>query len=240
MQLKPLLRSARDAVFRIVYRGEGRWCPVCEQTARRFAPFGVDPRDEAMCVHCGALERHRLLWLFLTRQTDLFDERPKNVLHIAPERALTERLRARLGTGYVTGDLSDPTADVRLDVTRIQFPDHTFDVVYCSHVLEHVPNDQQALAEMRRVLRPDGWAVLLVPIMADQTIEDPSVTDPGERRRRFGQEDHVRVYGPDFENRVRAAGFGVRKIGVADVVDAEEAALMGLTAAAGEIFLATR
>jgi hypothetical protein len=237
-QLKVVARVLRDSVYRVLYRGTGRWCPVCERPARRFAPFGIERRAEAMCPHCGALERHRLLWLVFTRMTNLFDQRPKRVLHIAPERALTPRLRRRLGPGYVTADLSDPTADVRLDVTDIQYPDESFDVVYCSHVLEHVPDDRRAMHEMRRILKQDGWGVILVPILAQRTVEDPSVTDPKERLRRFGQDDHVRIYGPDFVDRLRGAGFAVQTIEVSDVVDQRGAALMGLTSGTGEIFLA--
>ena len=239
-RLTPLLRSARDLVQRVVYRGTGRWCPVCENTARRFAPFGIELREEARCVYCGALERHRLLWLFFTRMTDLFDGREKRVLHIAPEAALTPLLRARLGAGYITADLSDPNADIRLDVMDIQFPDETFDVVYCSHVLEHVPDDRAAMREIRRVLKRDGWAVILVPILAERTFEDASVTSPRERLRLFGQEDHVRMYGADFEDRLREVGFNVQIVDVADLADGIDAALMGLTVATGEIFLVTR
>ena len=101
---------------------------------------------------------------------------------------------------------------VQMDITRIQFPDDTFDVIYCSHVLEHVPEDRQAMREFHRVLKPGGWTVLQVPVTVDVTFEDPTVTDPAERKRLFGQNDHVRRYGPDYRDRLVGAGFTVQAI----------------------------
>jgi len=76
-------------------------------------------------------------------------------------------------------------------------------------VLEHVPDDIKAMGELCRVLRPGGWAILQVPILVERTVQDPSITDPAERLRRFAQADHVRVYGPDYADRLRLAGFTV-------------------------------
>ncbi len=98
------------------------------------------------------------------------------------------------------------------DITDIPYPDETFDVIYASHVLEHVPDDRRAMREIRRVLRTGGWAVLLVPMFGATTKEDPTVIDPAERERLFGQDDHVRLYGHDgeYERRLTEAGFDVR------------------------------
>jgi ubiquinone/menaquinone biosynthesis C-methylase UbiE len=100
---------------------------------------------------------------------------------------------------------------VKMDITDIQYPDNSFDVVFASHVLEHIPDDVQAMRELCRVLRPDGWAVLQVPMWGPRTKEDPTVTDPAERAKLFGQDDHVRMYGHDgeYERRLRRAGFDV-------------------------------
>ena len=237
--LKPLLRAARDVVYRIVYRGSGRWCPVCERPARRFAPFGNPRRAQAMCPHCGALERHRLLALFFEKKTNLYTQPHLRMLHVAPEPCFESRLRARVGAGYLTADLADPDVDVRMDITQIQYPDATFDVIYCSHVLEHVSDDRAALRELLRVLKPDGWALIMVPITGEKTFEDPSVTDPRERERLFGQDNHVRRYGRDFVGRLQEAAFDVRVFGVSDVSARTEADLMGLKDG-GEIFLCRR
>lgn len=206
------LRSAVNFVRFARYRGSGRYCPVCDEAAKRFVPYGFPTRDEACCIHCGSLERHRMTWSYFERETDLFDGRTKRMLHVAPERQFEKLLRDRIGPGYLTADLFNPRAMIEMDITEIQFDDDTFDVLYCSHVLEHVDDDRKAMREFRRVLKPSGWAVLLVPLSAETTFEDPSVKDPAERLRLFGQDDHVRRYGPDFEDRLREAGFHVERV----------------------------
>jgi SAM-dependent methyltransferase len=128
----------------------------------------------------------------------------------------------------------------RMDVTDIHHPDESFDVIYCSHVLEHVPDDRLAMSELRRVLKRAGWAVLLVPITAEQTIEDPTVTDPAERERLFGQHDHVRRYGPDYVDRLREAGFDVVVTGVSDLLRGEDLSRLGLTRCDAAIYHCTR
>ena len=230
------LRVARDFGLGAWYRGQGRWCPVCGQSSRKFRPGGTFVRQNARCPRCGSLERHRLVWLYLTQHTDLFDGRPKRVLHVAPEQCFAGRLKARLGEGYLTADLLDPHVMERIDITRIRFSDETFDVIYCSHVLEHVPDDRRAMREFRRVLKRTGWAILLVPITTDRTFEDPTVVRPADRLRVFGQEDHVRRYGPDYVDRLREAGFEVNITRVAELVSAEDATRMGLPWGAGEIY----
>jgi len=242
--IRTRLKKTRDFATRhiapVAYRGTGRLCPVCETHSRRFARFGAEPRGDALCVHCRSLERHRLLWLFVTRRTDLFDGRPKTMLHVAPEPCLEPRFRASLGDGYLTADLTDPRAMLKMDVTDIAFPDESFDVIYCSHVLEHVADDRRALREFHRVLRRDGWAILLVPVCAERTFEDPSIVDPEERLRVFGQEDHVRNYGPDYVDRLRDAGFKVQVTRIDDLVARPDALLMGLTPDSGEIYYCKR
>jgi SAM-dependent methyltransferase len=221
-----------------VYAGTGRLCPVCGSQARRFAAFGQPRRIDARCVSCGALERHRLLWQYLTRRSGVFDRRTLRVLHVAPEPCLQPRLRRVWRSGYVTIDLFDPRTDARMDLLRLAFPNAAFDLIYCSHVLEHVADDRQALREFYRVLKPAGQAILLVPVSDNaETIDDPSITDPQERERLFGQEDHVRLYGRDFPDRLRDAGFAVQVFGVQDLARPSEAIRLGLGVAAGDIFV---
>jgi len=173
------------------------------------------PRPEALCPVCGALERHRLVWLYMERRTDLLDGRAKRLLHLAPEKELERRLRAVRGLDYLSGDRCGAGVTVRLDVTALPFGDDSFDVICCSHVLEHVPDDLRAMAELFRVLRPGGWAILQSPVSGDATIESPPDCAPEERVRRFGQSDHVRRYGKDYADRLAAAGFRVRVDGYA-------------------------
>lgn len=186
-------------------------CPICGMVAETFLPFGhrrVEP--DRRCPRCGSLERHRALWLFLVERTDLL-RAPHRMLHVAPERCFEWRLRRRPALDYLTADLEPGVADVVMDITDIDRPDGTFDVVYAGHVLEHVPDDRRAMRELRRVLSPEGWAVLQVPMWGEETREDLSVTDPAERTRLYGQPDHVRMYGRDGEvrRRLEEAGFEV-------------------------------
>jgi SAM-dependent methyltransferase len=176
------------------------------------------------------------LWRFLEEKTDFFQLRDVRMLHVAPEALLETRFRKQLGAGYLSADFLQP-ADVKMDITDIQYPEDSFDVVYCSHVLEHVPDDRQAMRELCRVLKPSGWAILLVPVTVDSTIEDPTITDPQERLRLFGQDDHVRRYGPDFVDRLREAGFNVTTTSAADFLSLEERSRIAVDQpAAGDVF----
>ena len=146
---------------------------------------------------------------YFRKRTDLFDGRPKRMLHVAPERGLAGMFEEALGRSYVSVDLAAHYHPRLLgDVTALSFPDATFDVIYCSHVLEHVPDDLGAMREFRRVLKPGGWAILQVPMRrTDHTYEDWTMTTPEQRLAAFGQRDHVREYGPDYVDRLRRAGF---------------------------------
>jgi SAM-dependent methyltransferase len=229
----PTLRS-------LSYFGQGRLCPICGCSSPRFSPLGDPLRDDAQCLHCGSLERDRLAWLFIRTRTDLFGPAPHKLLHVAPERVLADRFRAHLGDGYLSADLCEGRAMVRMDVTDIGSPDGSFDALYCSHVLEHVDDDRRAMRELHRVLRPGGWAIVLVPVTDEETFEDPGITDPRERKKAFGQQDHVRRYGPDVVDRLCEAGFTVEVIRAADLVSADTAVTLGLTPASGRIFHCTR
>ena len=195
------------------------YCPLCHRYAADFRTYGLVPRRDAQCPSCGALERHRLVWLFFQRRTELFDGQPKRLLHFAPERAISSHLKAIDNLDYVTADLFDPNVSIRIDITNMpSVPDASFDFLYCSHVLEHVADDRKAIQECVRVLKPEGRAVFMVPITAEVTYEDPSITDPRERERLFGQHDHVRRYGPDFLGRLESGGFDVQVFSANDVV----------------------
>lgn len=239
----PISRAIRGpavqrTVNRVRYGGVARYCPLCAGHYRKFLSFGVNPRPDAQCPVCGSLERHRLVWSFIAARTDLLESTPRRMLHVAPEPELSRLFRKQPHIDYLTADLLDPDAMVKMDITDIQYPDDSFDVIYCSHVLEHVPDDRRAMRELRRVLRPDGWAILQVPITAEETFEDPSVTDPKERERLFGQFDHVRRYGPDYEDRLREAGFRVRRYDAAEIVGAERLEKLGIDAK-DEVFYCT-
>lgn len=232
-------KLTKDFVKLIRYYGHNRYCPICEKYSRSFFPAGIKKRKDARCIHCGSLERHRFLWLFLSKKTNLFDERPKNVLHIAPKSFLKKRFEKFLGNGYITADLYKSNVMVKMDITDIQYHDQSFSVIICSHVLEHVQDDKKAIRECYRVLNNNGWAIFVVPVSANETFEDSSIIDPEERIKLFGKSDHVRKYGSDFVTRLTNAKFKVDIIEVSDLVDEENAALMGIFSA-GKIFYCTK
>ncbi len=205
--LKWKVRQVLAPFRKIRYYGHTHYCPVCKSHLSHFILSIADLQENARCPVCRCLERHRLDWVFLNTKTNLFDGRPKKMLHVAPEAIFELKFRKISGLIYITADLNNPRVMCNLDITEIPFADHSFDVIYCSHVLEHVPNDRKALRELYRVLKPGGWALLQVPITAKKTFEDPTIEDPFERKRLFGQIDHVRRYGPDYRERLVEAGF---------------------------------
>lgn len=217
-----LLREAIRLPRRIRWFGLALRCPVCGARARRFLPHGPKAAPDIECPVCGTHPRHRFSWPYLVASTNLADGRPKRVLHFAPERELSERMRVIPGVDYVSTDLRPGRAMVQADICNLHFADASFDVVLCSHVLEHIPDDRKAMRELCRVTRPGGWALVQVPLSPRPTDEDPAVTDPKERERRFLQDDHVRWYGPDIEGRLREAGFDVTRVRAADRISPDE------------------
>jgi glycosyltransferase involved in cell wall biosynthesis len=202
-------QQIRRAIQRWKHFGFARYCPCCKAHLRRFMPFWLDPDREARCPVCGSMQRHRLIWLYISRKTDLFNGHRKKMLHVAPEPQLARLFQKADYIDYISADLFDPNAMIKMDITDIPYPDNTFDVIYCSHVLEHVPDDSKAMREFHRVLKFGGWAILQVPITVDTTLEDATVNTDEQRERIFGQHDHVRRYGLDYKDRLIDAGFNV-------------------------------
>ena len=167
-------------------------------------------RPDAIYPGCGSHERHRALWLYLSERTPLGQGR-MSLLHFAPEYALRGRMKEMPGLRYVTADLDPEGVDVQVDITAMPFDDGAFDAILCSHVLEHVIDDHAAMSQLHRVLRPDGWALVLVPLdlARESTYEDFTITAPEDRVREFGQDDHVRMYATDIAQRLEGAGFHV-------------------------------
>lgn len=222
------------ALLKIVYHCKGdMFCPVCEKRLRNFI-------KDFRCSHCGSMERNRFIWIFLENHTDLFDGKTKKMLHIAPERCFVPQFMRRLGNGYLTADMLKLKAMVEMDITDIPYPDQSFDVIFCSHVLEHVVEDRKAIKEFHRVLKSDGWAALIVPVLAETTYEDASIVDPEERFKAFGQLDHVRIYGPDFIDRLRESGFKVKLFNVVDVVPEDKLEKFGVTLGCSGIYYCSK
>jgi SAM-dependent methyltransferase len=196
-------------VMGVFYAGSDVECPICESKYKKFLPYGrINPRPNALCPSCLSLERHRLIWLYMKEKTNFFQEK-LNVLHVAPEPCFMKRFEKIHGEKYITADIESPLAKVKMDIHQIPFGQNTFDVVLCNHVLEHVENDIKAMSEIKRVLKPGGWAIMQVPFFSpvpETTFEDLSITDPREREKAFGQDDHVRMFGKDYAKRIERAG----------------------------------
>ena len=161
-----------------------------------------------------SLERHRLLWLYLQNETTFFSSKKKlKVLHIAPEQCFLHIFKKQKNLEYITSDIESPIADVKADICDLPFANEEFDVVFCNHVLEHIPNDTKAMQELYRVMRVGGFGIFQIPqdIHRKTTFEDNSITNRKERAKIFGQYDHVRVYGRDYFEKLRSIGFKVGK-----------------------------
>jgi len=185
--------------------------PIDGKSFRKFLPYGYENvRKNVLSPSTLSLERHRLLWLYLKNKTSFFTKKHK-VLHFAPEQAFYKRFRKMKNLKYTTTDLNSPLADVKADICNLPFKDNEFDFIFCNHVLEHIPDDTKAMQELYRVLSPGGIGIFQVPqdLLREKTFEDDSIIDKKERTKIFGQYDHVRVYGRDYFDKLRAIGFNV-------------------------------
>lgn len=233
IRLSYLLRP----IFAFLLKGNQFFDPIDGKSYRTFLPYGYGKtRDNVLAPGTLSLERHRLLWLFLKEKTSFFNQ-SKNfkVLHFAPEQAFYNRFKKFTHWNYTTTDLNSPLADVKADICDLPFEDNSYDLILCNHVLEHIPDDQKAMQELFRVLKPGGMGIFQIPqdLSRSQTFEDHSITNPKERARVFGQYDHVRIYGYDFFDQLRKIGFRVDEVDLTKEYTASEIKKFGL--AKGEI-----
>ncbi|WP_271767632.1 class I SAM-dependent methyltransferase [Aquimarina algiphila] len=201
-------------IIALFLRGKTYTDPIDGKSFSKFLPYGYGKqRENVLSPSTLSLERHRLLWLYLKNETDFFTTTSK-VLHFAPEQAFYKRFRKLQHLEYTTTDLNSPLADVKADICNLPFKDNEYDIIFCNHVLEHIPDDTKAMKELFRVLKPGGMAILQIPqdLNRATTFEDDSITDPQERAKIFGQYDHVRVYGRDYFEKLRAIGFKVDEV----------------------------
>ena len=197
-------------------KGNNYTDPIDNKSFKKFLPYGYGKqRENALSPSTLSLERHRLMWLFLKNETSFFTtDKKQKVLHIAPEQCFLGIFRKQKNLNYITSDLESPIADVKADICHLPFKDNEFDVVFCNHVLEHIPDDTKAMQELYRVLKPNGMGIFQIPqdINKEKTFEDDTITDPKERAKIFGQYDHVRVYGLDYFDKLRSIGFKVDEV----------------------------
>jgi predicted SAM-dependent methyltransferase len=214
--LKPILELA--------LKGQNYTDPIDGKSFRTFLPYGYGTqRQNVLSPSTLSLERHRLLWLYLKNETNFFSAKLK-VLHFAPEQCFLNRFRAMDNLDYTTTDLNSPIADVKADICHLPFEDDSYDVILCNHVLEHILDDEKAMKELYRVLKPGGWGVFQIPqdLKRETTFEDNTITDKKERAKIFGQYDHVRVYGLDYFDKLRDVGFKVEAVDYSKNLTAED------------------
>ncbi len=188
--------------------------PIDGKSFRKFLPYGYgEQRPNVLSPSTLSLERHRLLWLYLKNKTNFFTKQ-KKVLHMAPEQCFLDIFKKLKNLDYTTADLYSPIVDVKADILNLPFKNNSFDFILCNHVLEHIENDHKAMNELFRVLKPGGTGIFQIPqdLTLEKTYEDSSITSAEERAKHFGQYDHVRVYGKDYFERLRKAGFTVEEV----------------------------
>ena len=236
--LESRVRGLRRRASPLFWGGDAVHCPVCQRSFRGFRPAGRRQarRDNAICPYCTARERDRLAYLMLCGPKAPPAGSP--ILHIAPEACLQSRLRELAGGDYVSADLVRTDVDQRFDVMAIPHPDASFFGIYCSHVLQDVPDDIRAMEELFRILKPGGWAILNVPVTTDKSVDHPD--RPGHLRHTLDRRpaEHLRTYGHDFEQRMASVGFEMHVIRPGDMVPPDDQARFGIAgSAAGAIFM---
>ena len=203
LQLEGPIRSA----LALAYSGNTYQCPVCGHSFRKMVDIKNDVGfEDHLCPKCGSIMRKRLLWLYLENEIGIL-QNSLRVLDFSPHRFIFRKLSRMSNLDYVATDYEDPKAPNRYDITAIPEADNSFDLILCYHILEHIPDDKAAMDELYRILKPGGTALIQSPHQKE-TYEDPNITDPAERLKAFGQEDHVRIYGrEDLVKRLESSGF---------------------------------
>lgn len=225
------------------YVGNKYECPFCMGHFSAFLPTGFDfpvlkekqvigggYRLNAVCPRCYSVDRERLIYLYLNNYRPVIFSNNISLLHIAPEMNLSKKLKSYPNIKYISGDLNPKLADIQIDITDIKQDDETYDVIICNHVLEHILDDGKAMRELFRVLNKGGFAILQVPIsyQLESTFEDSAVKSQNDRETIFGQEDHVRIYGKDYVQRLVKAGFSVTEYDWSESNNPEEYTKYGL------------
>lgn len=214
-------------IFPLFNRGKNFYCPICDRYFGKLVSDGLDLPifkekqivgggfyKNALCPVCLSDQRERLAYLYLKNKTNIFNSNLK-VLHIAPERNIKKKLQENKKIDYTSFDKVSDWADLKGDVMNMSFENDSFDVVICNHVLEHVDDDIKAISEIYRILKPNGWAMLQVPIALDldTKFEDYNIKTEKDREKFYAQKDHQRLYGKDYDNILENLGFKV------DIVD---------------------
>jgi SAM-dependent methyltransferase len=222
-RIRNKIRTSLQRSIYPFYVGNKYYCNCCKKSFRKFLPKGNIKRKNAKCPYCFSLERVRLLDLYLTRETQIYKGKGLKILHFAPEEALYEKFITIEDIEYIDGDINSANARNTIDITNINFNNNYFDIIICSHILGHVPDEKKAIKEMYRVLKPNGYALVLTLLdqNAKKTFENPQITTPKEKLETYGEPDLCRLHGKDFGRRLSEAGFNVEAINYKDKLDGQ-------------------
>ncbi len=192
-------------IYGLAYRGDRFFCNVCQKGLSNFIQI---PTGDLLCPLCGSLPRNRRLWQLLTEKQLLKGW----VLDFSPSKCLFQKLEKWEAIEYVSTDFAGEfEAQKSYDITHIDKPDSSFDLIICFHVLEHVEDDRAAMRELYRVLKGGGKILIQTPFKDGDIFEDIAIRTPEERQKYFGQDDHVRVYSVQgLKKRLEQAGFAVQ------------------------------
>ncbi len=199
-----LERPLRSGLY-LFYKGNNVQCNVCNKNSRTFI---VSNHQHKVCPNCGSIDRNRRLWDLLNQG---YLKPNSRILHFSPSRSLYRKFKKLYASNYLSSDMSsDFMADTNMDITSLKSKDSEFDIIICYHILEHVIDDQKAMAELYRVLDEQGTCFVQTPFKKGKIYEDASIITEAERLDHFGQEDHVRIYSiSGLQKRLENSGFKV-------------------------------
>ena len=222
-QLEPLIRRV---MYHLFYKGNTFYCPICNSHLKKFIPIHFKLETDNSCPRCGSLSRTRTLYYFIDKE---IPKDNNSILDFSPHRSIYNVL-SKTKQNYIANDFDNQFhADTQHDITNLPFEKEKFDLVICFHVLEHIPNDNQAINNLYNVLKTNGNLLIQVPLKDGNTDEDLSITDPKLREERFGQSDHVRVYGKnDLKNKLEAVGFKTKIIDYAETFSTKKLTYNGI------------
>ncbi len=194
----------RKLIFLVFYKGKKYHCNICNKGLKRFVLLNI---GELICPSCGSLGRNWRLWDIL--QVELKNE--IRILDFSPSRCIYRRLKKVKSINYISTDFAGEfLSDYKFDITKINSSSGSFDLIICYHILEHIQDDMLAITELKRVLKPGGKCYIQTPFKEGEIYEDTNITDPNEKKKHFGQKDHVRIYSVEgLKNRIAKCGLSV-------------------------------
>jgi SAM-dependent methyltransferase len=196
-------------IYRLVFYSRPKFfCNVCSKNIKGYLA-GFFPKLSLTCINCFSEGKQRMISLYL----DNFNFKGKKILHFAPEPCLVQYINNKKYNEYILGDINPSKSVTKINIENIDYPDNYFDLIICSHVLEHV-DDHLAISNLKRVLRKRGVVLLLFPIIDawKKTYRNKNINNKADRELHFLQWDHLRLYGRDVEDKLSGDGFELKKI----------------------------